>query len=141
MDITWPVMISDEAVLKEVRSHPVTALAKELANAPGDMLVVGAAAEMGPTLCRLAKRAEPARRAITVAGWHGSRIVFFSTGSVPPLVAVGSGADDEATIPTSISEYAASCLGRECGFPHDIPAGNPAVRGALQSAASVFRRP
>ncbi len=66
----WPSRIADEAELEEVMSRPDPALVADLAAAPGDILVLGAAGKMGPTLCRLAKRADPARRVIAVARWN-----------------------------------------------------------------------
>jgi nucleoside-diphosphate-sugar epimerase len=65
----WPATIEDEATLEEVLSRPDPALVADLAAAPGDILVLGAAGKMGPTLCRLAKRADPARRVVAVARW------------------------------------------------------------------------
>jgi nucleoside-diphosphate-sugar epimerase len=186
METSWPDTIPDEDTLEEVMSRPDPALMADLAAVPGDILVLGAAGKMGPTLCRLAKRADPARRVIAVARWSeaglrermeswgiecltadlsdaaalaalpdapnlvfmaarkfgstgnealtwamnvllparvaerwaASRIVFFSTGNVLPLVPVGSGGADESTIPAPVGEYAASCLGRERVFQH-----------------------
>jgi nucleoside-diphosphate-sugar epimerase len=188
----WPTTIADEATLEEVMSRPDDALVADLAAVPGDILVLGAAGKMGPTLCRLAKRADPARRVIAVARWSepglrermqswgieciaaeltdraalaalpeapnvvfmaarkfgstgnealtwamnvllpaavaeryaASRIVFFSTGNVLPMVKVNGPAPDESAVPAPVGEYAASCLGRERVFQH---AG--AVRG------------
>lgn len=186
MQQDWPATIADEAALEEVMTRPDAALRADLAAVPGDILVLGAAGKMGPTLCRLAKRADPGRRVIAVArfseaglrermeswgieciaadltdakalaalpdapnvvfmaarkfGSTGnealtwamnvllpaavaerfavSRIVFFSTGNVLPLVPVGSGGADEATPPAPVGDYAASCLGRERVFQH-----------------------
>ena len=186
MQTPWPATIPDEEALEEVLSCPDPALAHDLAAAPGDLLVLGAAGKMGPTLCRLAKRADPARRVIAVARWSepglrermegwgieclaadladdaalaalpdapnlvfmaarkfgstgnealtwamnvllparvaarwpAARTVFFSTGNVLPLMPVGSGGADEATVPAPVGEYAASCLGRERVFAH-----------------------
>lgn len=182
----WPDTIADEDMLEEVLSRPDPALAEDLAAVPGDILVLGAAGKMGPTLCRLAKRADPARRVIAVARWSeeglrarmeswgieclaadltdraalaslpdapnvvfmaarkfgstgnealtwamnvllpamvaerwaASRIVFFSTGNVLPLVPVISGGATEDTAPAPVGDYAASCLGRERVFQH-----------------------
>jgi nucleoside-diphosphate-sugar epimerase len=182
----WPDDIADEEALEEVLSRPDPALVSDLAAVPGDILVLGAAGKMGPTLCRQAKRADPARRVIAVARWSeeglrarmeswgieclaadltdraalaglpdapnvvfmaarkfgstgnealtwamnvllpamvaeryaASRIVFFSTGNVLPLVPVGSGGADEATAPAPVGDYAASCLGRERVLQH-----------------------
>ena len=65
----WPSRIADEAELEEVMTRPDPALIADLAAAPGDILVLGAGGKMGPTLCQLAKRADPARRVIAVARW------------------------------------------------------------------------
>lgn len=186
MEQDWPATIADEAALEEVMTRPGAALRADLAAVPGDILVLGAAGKMGPTLCRLARRADPARRVIAVArfseaglrarmeSWGieciaadltdpralaalpdapnvvfmaarkfgatgnealtwamnvllpaavaerfaASRIVFFSTGNVLPLVPVLSGGADEATPPAPVGDYAASCLGRERVFQH-----------------------
>jgi nucleoside-diphosphate-sugar epimerase len=67
--LEWPERIADEAALEEVMSRPDPALVADLAAVPGDLLVLGAAGKMGPTLCRLAKRADPRRRVIAVARW------------------------------------------------------------------------
>ena len=182
----WPARIADEAMLEEVMTRPDPALVEDLAAVPGDILVLGAGGKMGPTLCRMAKRADPARRVIAVARWSepglrermegwgieclsadltdhaalgalpdapnlvfmaarkfgasgapeqtwamnvllpaivagrwaASRIVFFSSGNVLPLVPVLSGGADENTAPAPTGEYAASVLGRERVFQH-----------------------
>ncbi|WP_270938377.1 NAD-dependent epimerase/dehydratase family protein [Falsiroseomonas oryzae] len=182
----WPAAIADEATLEELMSRPDEALRADLADVPGDLLVLGAAGKMGPTLCRLAKRADPARRVIAVARWSepglrermeswgiecltaelgdraalaalpdapnvvfmaarkfgstgnealtwamnvllsaavaeryaSSRIVFFSTGNVLPMVPLNGPAPDEGTAPAPVGDYAASCLGRERVFQH-----------------------
>jgi nucleoside-diphosphate-sugar epimerase len=61
--------IADEAALEDMLSRPDPTLVADLARVPGDILVLGAAGKMGPTLCRQAKRADPARRVIAVARW------------------------------------------------------------------------
>jgi hypothetical protein len=65
----WPERIANEDALEEVMTRPDPALVADLAAVPGDLLVLGAAGKMGPTLCRMAKRADPARRVIAVARW------------------------------------------------------------------------
>jgi hypothetical protein len=65
----WPGRIADEDELEEVMTRPDPALVADLAAVPGDLVVLGAAGKMGPTLCRMAKRADPARRVIAVARW------------------------------------------------------------------------
>ena len=64
-----PSTIADEDSLEEVLSRPDPALVADLAGVPGDILVLGAAGKMGPTLCRQAKRADPSRRVVAVARW------------------------------------------------------------------------
>ena len=46
---------------------PSQALIDDLARAPGDIMILGVAGKMGPTLARLARRAAPERRVIGVA--------------------------------------------------------------------------
>ena len=62
-----PDRIADIEQLEEVLSRPDAALERELAAADGDILVLGVAGKMGPTLARMAKRAAPGRRVIGVA--------------------------------------------------------------------------
>ncbi len=67
--MNWPIRIADEAALEDALSRPDDALRTDLAAVPGDLLVLGAGGKMGPTLCRLARRADPARRVVAVARW------------------------------------------------------------------------
>ena len=62
-----PDRIVDIASLEELMSRPSAALQSELAKVEGDILVLGVGGKMGPTLARMAKRADPARRVIGVA--------------------------------------------------------------------------
>jgi nucleoside-diphosphate-sugar epimerase len=62
-----PERFDDVAALEEAMSRPSEALAAALARVPGDILVLGVGGKMGPTLARMAKRADPARRVIGVA--------------------------------------------------------------------------
>jgi hypothetical protein len=45
--------------LEAFMTAPTPQLAADLASVPGDILILGVAGKMGPTLARLAKRAEP----------------------------------------------------------------------------------
>lgn len=65
--MTLPDFFRDEAELEEVMTRPSPALVEDLAAVPGDILVLGIGGKMGPTLARLAKRADPKRRVIGVA--------------------------------------------------------------------------
>jgi nucleoside-diphosphate-sugar epimerase len=62
-----PQRIADIESLEELMSRPSPELAAALARAPGDLMVLGVGGKMGPTLARMAKRADPARRVIGVA--------------------------------------------------------------------------
>jgi nucleoside-diphosphate-sugar epimerase len=59
----------DEDDLDERLSRPTPALSMRLGAAPGDILVLGAGGKMGPSLARMARRADPARRVIAVSRW------------------------------------------------------------------------
>lgn len=62
-----PARIADVAALEDLMSRPSPELAAALARAPGDIVVLGVGGKMGPTLARMAKRADPGRRVIGVA--------------------------------------------------------------------------
>jgi nucleoside-diphosphate-sugar epimerase len=62
-----PDRIADLAALEELMSRPSADLEAALRQAPGDIMVLGVGGKMGPTLARMAKRADPARRVIGVA--------------------------------------------------------------------------
>ena len=64
---TLPPGFPDVAALEDEMTRPTPALAADLARAPGDLMVLGVGGKMGPTLARLAKRADPNRRVIGVA--------------------------------------------------------------------------
>jgi nucleoside-diphosphate-sugar epimerase len=53
--------------LDDVMSEPSPALIADLAEIPGDIIVIGVAGKMGPTVARMAKRACPDRRVIGAA--------------------------------------------------------------------------
>lgn len=65
--MSLPARFEDIAELEEAMSRPSAGLKASLARAPGDILVLGVGGKMGPTLARMAKRADPARRVIGVA--------------------------------------------------------------------------
>jgi hypothetical protein len=64
---TLPQTISDVAALDELLCRPSQALIDDLRNVEGDIMVLGVAGKMGPTLAGLAKAAAPERRVIGVA--------------------------------------------------------------------------
>jgi nucleoside-diphosphate-sugar epimerase len=59
----------DEAELEERLSRPPDSLPAVMASMPGDLIILGAGGKMGPSLARMAKRCEPARRVIAVSRW------------------------------------------------------------------------
>lgn len=61
------VTFADVEALEEYMARPTSALAADLARAPGDILILGVGGKMGPTLARMAKRAAPERRVVGVA--------------------------------------------------------------------------
>ena len=65
--MSLPARFSTVAQLEDEMSRPSEALVQALGRAPGDILVLGVGGKMGPTLARMAKRADPARRVIGVA--------------------------------------------------------------------------
>src|SRR5438105_12526314 len=62
-----PEKISDIAALDELLCRPSQALIDDLCKVEGDIMVLGVAGKMGPTLAGLAKAALPDRRVIGVA--------------------------------------------------------------------------
>ena len=73
-----PNAISDIAELDELLCRPSQALIDDLAKIDGDIMILGVAGKMGPTLAGLAKAALPGRRVIGVARQQhfSSRVVF-----------------------------------------------------------------
>jgi nucleoside-diphosphate-sugar epimerase len=64
---TLPNTISDIAALDDLLCRPSQALIDDLAKVDGDIMILGVAGKMGPTLAGLAKAALPDRRVIGVA--------------------------------------------------------------------------
>lgn len=62
-----PGRIEDEEALEELLSRPPQYLSEELGSLDGDILILGVAGKVGPTLARMAKRAVPDKRVIGVA--------------------------------------------------------------------------
>jgi nucleoside-diphosphate-sugar epimerase len=62
-----PDRFENVAALEEFMTRPTPELIEDLARVPGDILILGAAGKMGPTLARLARRAAPGKRVVGVA--------------------------------------------------------------------------
>jgi nucleoside-diphosphate-sugar epimerase len=60
---------ADEVELEERLSRPSPSLSATLAPITGDLVILGAGGKMGPTLARMAKRADSSRRVIAVSRW------------------------------------------------------------------------
>lgn len=82
MTDTLPDRFETEAALDDFMSRPDPGLISDLAALDGDIIVVGVAGKMGPTLARMAKRADPARRVVGVARFSeaGSRETLEAAG-------------------------------------------------------------
>ena len=70
---TLPETIPDIATLDELLCRPSQALIDDLAKIEGDIMILGVAGKMGPTLAGLAKAAAPGRRVIGVARFSEAR--------------------------------------------------------------------
>ena len=62
-----PERFESVAALEDCMTEPTPALVADLASVPGDIMILGAAGKMGPTLARMAKRAAPGKRVVGVA--------------------------------------------------------------------------
>src|SRR5512143_2898804 len=69
-----PDRFESEAALEEFMTQPTPELVADLARVDGDILVLGVAGKMGPTLARLAKRAAPGKRVIGVARFSDATV-------------------------------------------------------------------
>jgi nucleoside-diphosphate-sugar epimerase len=66
-ETSLPESFHDEADLEAFLSTPTRSLVEDLARLDGDILILGVAGKVGPTLARMAKRAAPSKRVIGVA--------------------------------------------------------------------------
>jgi nucleoside-diphosphate-sugar epimerase len=62
-----PERFETVAALEDFMTTPTAELVADLARVPGDIMILGAAGKMGPTLARMAKRAAPQKRVVGVA--------------------------------------------------------------------------
>jgi len=70
-----PLEFTDEEHLEDVMSTPSPMLIKSLAQLEGDIIILGVAGKMGPTLARMAKRAAPHKRVIGVARFSNPHMI------------------------------------------------------------------
>jgi hypothetical protein len=71
---TLPDTIADIAALDDLLCRPSQALIDDLAKVEGDIMILGVAGKMGPTLAGLAKAALPDRRIIGVARFSDASV-------------------------------------------------------------------
>ncbi|HYI30043.1 MAG TPA: NAD(P)-dependent oxidoreductase [Bradyrhizobium sp.] len=71
---TLPETIPDIAALDDLLCRPSQALIDDLARVDGDIMILGVAGKMGPTLAGLAKAALPGRRVIGVARFSDASV-------------------------------------------------------------------
>jgi hypothetical protein len=69
-----PATIPDIAALDDLLCRPSQALIDDLAKIDGDLMILGVAGKMGPTLAGLAKAALPGRRVIGVARFSDASV-------------------------------------------------------------------
>jgi nucleoside-diphosphate-sugar epimerase len=62
-----PERIEGETELEELLSRPTAGLVADFSGLEGDIIILGIAGKVGPTLARMAKRAAPAKRILGVA--------------------------------------------------------------------------
>jgi hypothetical protein len=83
---TLPERIEDEAALEDLLSRPSQALCDDFAKLDGDIIVLGVAGKIGPTLAWIAKRAAPRKRIVGVARFTclavGQRIEFWDVETI-----------------------------------------------------------
>ena len=77
-DLALPEIIADVEQLEELLSRPTAAVVEALSRIEGDILVLGVAGKMGPTLARMARRASDAaggrRRIIGVSRFSHAEV-------------------------------------------------------------------
>jgi NAD dependent epimerase/dehydratase family len=69
-----PQTIADVAALDDLLCRPTQALIDDLAKVDGDIMILGVAGKMGPTLAGLAKAAAPGRRIVGVARFSDTSV-------------------------------------------------------------------
>ena len=73
-DITLPDALRDEAHLEDLLSTPSRGLVQDFGKLDGDILILGVAGKVGPTLAMMARRAAPHKRIIGVARFSDAEV-------------------------------------------------------------------
>ena len=116
---TLPETIPDIAALDDLLCRPSQALIDDLASVDGDIMVLGVAGKMGPTLAGLAKAASPGRRVIGVARFSeaGTKAWLEARG----VEAIGCDLLDEAAVRTlPKAQNVVFMAGRKFGAEGDL---------------------
>ena len=122
----------DEAELEERLSRPSPALAAALARVPGDLIVLGAGGKMGPSLTRMAKRTDPARRVVAVSRWsNASAAAMLESDGIETISADLLDPRGLDTLPDAPNIV--FMAGQKFGT-----AGNPAATWAMNAAVPAF---
>lgn len=122
----------NETELEERLSRPTATLSRALASVPGDILVLGAGGKMGPSLARMAHRADPARRVIGVSRWSNAEAAAaLRADGVETLVA--DLLDPRALAQLPEAPNVVFMVGQKFGT-----AGNPAATWAMNAAVPAF---
>ncbi len=118
--MSLPSRFDSVEAVEDFMTRPSAALVADLARAPGDILVLGVAGKMGPTLARLAKRAAPGRRVIGVARFSepGVREALVAAGVEPLSADLLNRAQIEALPKAPNVVFMA---GRKFGATGDVP--------------------
>lgn len=121
-----------EEELDEALSHPSPSLVAALARVPGDIVVLGAGGKMGPSLARMARRADPARRVVAVSRWSaGAAETSLRAHGVETLRADLRDSHALAALPNAPNVV--FMAGQKFGT-----AGSPATTWAMNAAVPAF---
>jgi nucleoside-diphosphate-sugar epimerase len=121
-----------EAELEERLSRPTPALSAALVRAPGDLIVLGAGGKMGPSLTRMARRADPARRVVAVSRWSSaSAAASLASDGIETISA--DLLDPRALDTLPDAPNVVFMAGQKFGT-----AGNPAATWAMNAAVPAF---
>jgi len=122
----------DDTELEERLSRPSSALVATLARVTGDIIVLGAGGKMGPSLARMAKRADPSRRVIAVSRWSSAGVATaLAADGVEPIGA--DLLDTRALAALPDAENVVFMAGQKFGTT-----GNPAATWAMNAAVPAF---
>ncbi|MEO6527693.1 MAG: NAD-dependent epimerase/dehydratase family protein [Gemmatimonadaceae bacterium] len=121
-----------DAELEERLSRPTPALSAALAHVPGDLIVLGAGGKMGPSLARMARRADPSRRVLAVSRWsNASAASMLASDGIEPITA--DLLDPRALDALPDAANVVFMAGQKFGT-----AGNPASTWAMNAAVPAF---